>query len=93
MTGGRRAVAESARNGGSRGDAAALGATGFHTAAELTGALSFEADRRTRDTFGRIRDDETDRYASAWLAASFHLTSTERELVRASWATSGLGGV
>ncbi|WP_405678610.1 SWIM zinc finger family protein [Streptomyces sp. NBC_01511] len=93
VTGGRRAVAESARNGGSRGDAAALGATGFHTAAELTGALSFEADRRTRDTFGRIRDDETDRYASAWLAASFHLTSTERELVRASWATSGLGGV
>ncbi|MFD6989596.1 hypothetical protein [Streptomyces sp. NPDC059943] len=86
VAGGRRAVAESARNGGSRGDAAALRATGFHTAAELTGALSFEADRRTRDTFGRIRDDETDRYASAWLAASFHLTSTERALVQASWA-------
>ncbi|MCI3222132.1 SWIM zinc finger family protein [Streptomyces sp. NP-1717] len=86
VAGGRRAVAESARNGGSRGDAAALRATGFHTAAELTGALSFEADRRTRDTFGRIRDDGTDRYASAWLAAAFHLTSTERALVRASWA-------
>ncbi|MFF2187106.1 hypothetical protein [Streptomyces sp. NPDC058155] len=86
VAGGRRAVAESARNGGSRGDAAALRATGFHTAAELTGALSFEADRRTRDTFGRIRDDETDRYASAWLAASFHLTSTERALVQTSWA-------
>ncbi|MFD9866029.1 hypothetical protein ACFXI8_28265 [Streptomyces niveus] len=86
VAGGRRAVAESARGGGSRGDAAALRATGFHTAAELTGALSFEADRRTRDTFGRIHDDGTDRYASAWLAAAFHLTSTERALVQASWA-------
>lgn len=85
VAGGRRAVAESARGGGSRGDGAALRATGFHTAAELSGALSFEADRRTRDTFGRIRDDGTDRYASAWLAAAFHLTSTERALVRSSW--------
>lgn len=91
VSGGRRAVAESARNGGSRGDGAALRATGFHTAAELTGALSFEADRRTRDTFGRIRDDGTDRYASAWLAAAFHLTSTERALVRASWRSATAG--
>ncbi|WP_405800117.1 hypothetical protein [Streptomyces sp. NBC_01506] len=92
VTGGRRAVAESARNGGSRGNGAALRATGFHTAAELTGALGFEADRRTRDAFGRIHD-ETDRYASAWLAAAFHLASTERALVQASWAPSGLAGV
>ncbi|WP_329389116.1 hypothetical protein [Streptomyces sp. NBC_01716] len=85
VSGGRRAVAESARNGGSRADGAALRATGFHTAAGLTTTLTSEADRRTRDTFGRLGDDAPDSYASAWLAAAFHLAATERELVGSSW--------
>ncbi|MEV0776090.1 hypothetical protein ACIBLA_11145 [Streptomyces sp. NPDC050433] len=87
VAGGRRSVAESARGGGSRADGAALRATGFHTAADLTATLTFEADRRTRDNFGRTGDDDPTSYASAWLATAFHLASTERELVRASWQT------
>ncbi|MFD3522914.1 hypothetical protein [Streptomyces sp. NPDC058653] len=85
VSGGRRAVAESARNGGSRTDGTALRATGFHTAADLTTTLTSEADRRTRDTFGRLDDTTPDAYASAWLATAFHLASTERELVSSSW--------
>jgi hypothetical protein len=87
VTGGRRAITESARDGGARTDAAALRRTGFHTAAELVTALAAEADRRQRDVFGRLGDPSDDRYAERWLAAAVHLTAAERELVRASWHT------
>ncbi|GAA4876674.1 hypothetical protein [Kitasatospora terrestris] len=85
VAGGRRAVAEAQRSGGARTDDAALRRTGFRTAAELTGALAAEADRRQRDVFGRLGDADADRYAECWLAAAVHLTAAERELVRASW--------
>jgi hypothetical protein len=87
VTGGRRAVAEPARNGDVRGDGAALRRTGFPAAADLSAALAAEADRRTRDVFGRIGDADPDRYAKAWLAAAVYLTSTERALVRSTWVS------
>jgi hypothetical protein len=87
VTGGRRAVAEPARNGDVRGDGAALRRTGFPAAADLSAALATEADRRTRDVFGRIGEADPDRYAKAWLAAALYLTSTERALVRATWVS------
>ncbi|WP_329562362.1 hypothetical protein [Kitasatospora sp. NBC_01266] len=86
VAGGRRAAAESARSGDPRTDAAALRRTGFAGAAALTRALVTEADRRTRDVFGRLGDPGADQYASAWLAAALHLTAAERELVRATWS-------
>ncbi|MDX2544013.1 SWIM zinc finger family protein [Streptomyces sp. WI04-05B] len=85
VTGGRRAVAEPARNGEVRGDGAALRRTGFPAAAELSAALAEEADRRTRDVFGRICEPDPDAYARAWLATAVYLTGTERALVRATW--------
>ncbi|MBB4915381.1 SWIM zinc finger family protein [Streptosporangium saharense] len=85
VTGGRRALAESARGGDCLTQRAALRRAGFGTAAELVGALGAEADRRARDVFGRLTDTGGDRYAWAWLAASAHLAATERALVRASW--------
>jgi hypothetical protein len=84
VSGGRRAVAESAR-GDSLAQRAALRRAGFETAADLVDALTAEADRRTRDVFGRLADSGGDRYAWTWLAAAVHLTATERALVRASW--------
>lgn len=87
VTGGRRAVAEPARNGDVRGDGAALRRAGFPAAADLSTALATEADRRTRDVFGRIGEADPDRYAKAWLAAAVYLTSTERALVRSTWVS------
>ncbi|WP_330173125.1 SWIM zinc finger family protein [Streptomyces sp. NBC_01498] len=87
VTGGRRAVAEPARGGDPRGDGVALRRTGFRVAAELTTALAEEADRRTRDTFGRLTDADPDRYARAWLATAVHLAAMERSLVHATWGT------
>ncbi|WP_326639603.1 hypothetical protein OG884_33625 [Streptosporangium sp. NBC_01755] len=84
VSGGRRAVAESAR-GDSLAQRAGLRRAGFETAADLVGVLTAEADRRTRDVFGRLADPGGDLYAWTWLAAAVHLTATERALVRASW--------
>ncbi|YCK40908.1 hypothetical protein ACNF49_44690 [Actinomadura sp. ATCC 39365] len=85
VSGGRRAVAESARGGDARGQAASLRRAGFRTAADLAVALADEADRRERDVFGRLSEAEPDGYARAWLAAATHLAATERALVRTSW--------
>ncbi|MEU0520565.1 hypothetical protein [Streptosporangium sp. NPDC006007] len=85
VSGGRRAVAESARGGDSLTQRASLRRAGFETAAELVGVLTVEADRRSRDVFGRLVDADGDRYAWSWLAAALHLTVTERALVQASW--------
>ncbi|MFI5532932.1 hypothetical protein ACIA8O_30790 [Kitasatospora sp. NPDC051853] len=85
VAGGRRAVAESARTGGARTDAAALTRSGFQRAAALGTALAEAADRRGRDVFGRLTDDAGDAYAESWLAAALQLTLAERELVRSSW--------
>ncbi|MFI7417825.1 hypothetical protein [Nonomuraea sp. NPDC049684] len=85
VSGGRRAVAESARGGDARGQAASLRRAGFRTAADLAMALADEADRRERDVFGRLAEAGPDGYARAWLAAATHLAATERALVRASW--------
>ncbi|MFF5965102.1 hypothetical protein ACFY64_15455 [Streptomyces collinus] len=85
VTGGRRAVAEPARDGDRQGNTAALRRGGFGTMADLAAALTAEADRRTRDAFGRLSDPDADRYALVWLSAAVHLAGAERALVRATW--------
>lgn len=85
VAGGRRAVAEPARDGDRQGSAAALRRGGLATMADLATALTAEADRRTRDTFGRLSTPDADRYALAWLSAAIHLAGAERALVRATW--------
>ncbi|MEV6037108.1 SWIM zinc finger family protein [Nonomuraea sp. NPDC052116] len=82
VSGGRRAVAESARNGESY---AQLRNAGFQAAADLVTGLTAEADRRSRDVFGRLTDTGPDRYAWAWVAAATHLAATERAMINASW--------
>lgn len=85
MSGGRWAVAESARGDDLLVQRVPLRRAGFETAAELVTELTAEAGRRTRDVFGRLVDSGSDRYAWAWLAAVVHLEATERALVQASW--------
>ncbi|MEU4166978.1 hypothetical protein AB0F46_08845 [Streptomyces sp. NPDC026665] len=85
VSGGRRAVAEPARDGDLRGDGAALRRGGFGTAADLAAGLTSEADRRTRDVFGRTGGVDPERYARAWLAAAVYLAGVERALVQATW--------
>lgn len=85
VSGGRRAVAEPARDGDLRGDGAALRRGGFRTAADLAAGLTSEADRRTRDVFGRTGGVDPERYARAWLAAAVYLAGVERALVQATW--------
>ncbi|TDC59732.1 hypothetical protein E1258_16940 [Micromonospora sp. KC207] len=89
VSGGRRAVAEAARD-----DAASLAGplrrAGLTTAAALASALVAESDRCGRDAFGRLTDPDPDRYAWAWLAATAHLAATERELIRSSWVAPAL---
>lgn len=91
VSGGRRAVAEPARDGDLRGDCAALRRGGFPTAADLAAGLTAEADRRTRDVFGRTGGSDPDRYARAWLAAAVYLAGVERALVRATWQPGAAG--
>ncbi|MFD5519354.1 hypothetical protein [Streptomyces sp. NPDC127066] len=91
VSGGRRAVAEPARDGDLRGDRAALRRGGFPTAADLAAGLTAEADRRTRDVFGRTGGSDPDRYARAWLAAAVYLAGVERALVRATWQPGAAG--
>ncbi|MFJ8582327.1 hypothetical protein [Micromonospora sp. NPDC093277] len=90
VSGGRRAVAESARGEGA-GLAGPLRRAGFTTAAVVVAALAAESDRRGRDAFGRLADPDPDRYAWAWLAATAHLAATERELIRSSWTAPPVG--
>ncbi|MEU8382421.1 hypothetical protein [Streptosporangium sp. NPDC048865] len=85
VSGGRRAVAESARDGDSLAQRVPLRRAGFETSADLVAALAEEADRRTRDVFGRLAGPGDDRYARVWLAAAVHLAAAERALVQASW--------
>ncbi|MFI7229308.1 SWIM zinc finger family protein [Nonomuraea angiospora] len=82
VSGGRRAVAESARSGESY---AQLRTAGFQAAADLVAGLTAEADRRSRDVFGRLTDTRPDPYAWAWVAAATHLAATERAMIHASW--------
>ncbi|MGV9316498.1 hypothetical protein ACWDR0_30575 [Streptomyces sp. NPDC003691] len=91
VSGGRRAVAQPARDGDRAGAAAALRRVGFRTAAELLTELAAEADRRGRDVFGRTEEADPGAYARAWLAAAVYLTGTERALVRATWQGDGPG--
>ncbi|MET8387765.1 SWIM zinc finger family protein [Streptosporangium canum] len=85
VAGGRRAVAEHARSGDSHAQGAPLRRAGFEAAAELAAALTAEADRRSRDVFGRSTDSGPDGYAWAWLAAAIHLAAADQALVQASW--------
>ncbi|MBE4741046.1 hypothetical protein [Streptomyces caniscabiei] len=85
VSGGRRAVAEPARDGDRDGGGAALRRSGFRAGADLAAALATEADRRSRDVFGRITDPDPDRYARAWLATAIYLTGTERALIQSTW--------
>ncbi|WP_458248560.1 hypothetical protein [Streptomyces sp. MAI_2237] len=85
VSGGRRAAAEPARNGDRASGAAALRRSGFRTAADLADALAAEADRRSRDVFGRTQQADPDAYARAWLSAAVYLSGTERALVEATW--------
>ena len=88
VSGGRRAAAEPARDGDRGGAAAALRRSGFRTAADLAHTLAAEADRRSRDVFGRTEEADPDGYARAWLAAAVYLAGTERALVLATWQPS-----
>ncbi|ULR48634.1 hypothetical protein [Streptomyces deccanensis] len=85
VSGGRRAVAEPARDGDRGGGGAALRRSGFRAGADLATALATEADRRSRDVFGRVTDPDPDRYARAWLATAIYLTGTERALIQSTW--------
>ncbi|MGX2993067.1 hypothetical protein JNUCC64_02030 [Streptomyces sp. JNUCC 64] len=85
VSGGRRAVAQPARDGDRAGGGAALRRGGFRAAADLSTALTTEADRRTRDVFGRTAEGDPDQYARVWLAAAVYLEGTERALVGATW--------
>ncbi|MFE7856196.1 hypothetical protein [Streptomyces sp. NPDC057403] len=85
VSGGRRAAAEPARNGDRASGAAALRRSGFRTAADLANALAAEADRRSRDVFGRTQQADPDAYARVWLSAAVYLSGTERALVEATW--------
>ncbi|WP_405918127.1 hypothetical protein [Streptomyces sp. NBC_00728] len=91
VSGGRRAVAEPARDGDRSGGGAALRRGGFPTAADLAAGLTAEADRRTRDVFGRTVEADPDRYARTWLAAAVYLTGVERALVQATWQPETAG--
>ncbi|MFF8293192.1 hypothetical protein ACF068_28775 [Streptomyces sp. NPDC016309] len=86
LSGGRRAVAEAARDGAVAGSLVPLRRAGLTAAAERAGALVAEAGRRPRDAFGRLTDPGTDAYARAWLAVATHLAAAERSLVAASWS-------
>ncbi|MCX5380068.1 hypothetical protein [Streptomyces sp. NBC_00091] len=86
VAGGRRAVAESARGPEPLTAYGPLRRAGFGAAADLAGALVAEADRRPRDSFGRLTEASSEGYAWAWLAASAHLEAAQRSLVAASWA-------
>jgi hypothetical protein len=88
VSGGRRAAAEPARDGDRAGAVVALRRSGFRTAADLAHALAAEADRRSRDVFGRTEEADPDGYARAWLAAAVYLAGTERALVQATWQQS-----
>ncbi|MCW8383268.1 hypothetical protein [Streptomyces justiciae] len=92
VSGGRRAAAEPARNGDRAAGAAALRRSGFRTAADLAEALAAEADRQSRDVFGRTQQADPDGYARAWLAAAVCLSGTERALVEATWRPSAVVG-
>ncbi|MET9407420.1 hypothetical protein ABZX90_16900 [Streptomyces sp. NPDC002935] len=91
VSGGRRAVAEPSRDGDRSGGEAAMRRSGFPTAADLSADLTAEADRRTRDVFGRIGEADPDRYARAWLAAAVYLAGVERALVKATWQPETAG--
>ncbi|WP_329342814.1 SWIM zinc finger family protein [Streptomyces sp. NBC_00663] len=92
VSGGRRAAAEPARDGDRASGAAALRRSGFRTAADLADALAAQADRRSRDAFGRTHQSDPDGYARAWLAAAVYLTGTERALVEATWQPTTTAG-
>ncbi|MEU8540325.1 hypothetical protein AB0C52_10095 [Streptomyces sp. NPDC048717] len=85
VAGGRRAVAEAARGTEAAGFAVPLRRAGLVGAARLAQDLTAEADRRPRDSFGRLVDPSADGYARAWLASAVHLAAAERFLVAASW--------
>ncbi|MFD6349436.1 hypothetical protein ACFWF9_32665 [Streptomyces roseolus] len=86
VAGGRRAVAEAARGADRAAPAVPLRRAGLTGAAELAEGLAAEADRRPRDSFGRLVDASSDAYARAWLASAVHLEAAERSLVLASWS-------
>ncbi|MFI9629950.1 hypothetical protein [Streptomyces sp. NPDC052042] len=86
VAGGRRAVAEAGRGADAASLSARLVRAEFGGAAHLAQALTTEAGRRPRDTFGRLTDPSADAYARAWLASAVHLAVAERSLVAASWS-------
>ncbi|MFG3532501.1 hypothetical protein ACGF8B_38195 [Streptomyces sp. NPDC047917] len=86
VAGGRRAVAEAGRGTDAASLSARLTRAELGAAAHLAQALTTEAGRRPRNTFGRLTDPSADAYARAWLASAVHLAAAERSLVAASWS-------
>ncbi|GAA3220847.1 hypothetical protein [Actinocorallia longicatena] len=93
VAGGRRAVAEPARAADPHTTAHLLHRAGFRTAAALTTTLTTEANRRTRDPFGRLNDPDPTPFARAWLSAALHLATTEQSLIRTTWGPCPAGPV
>ncbi|WP_217142365.1 SWIM zinc finger family protein [Streptomyces sp. AC627_RSS907] len=85
VAGGRRAAAEWARDSDRHGHVAALRRGGFVTGAELVATLGAVAAYRSRDVFGRLAEDDQDRYAAQWLATAVHLAGAEAALGRGTW--------
>ncbi|MBD0418276.1 hypothetical protein H0H10_03675 [Streptomyces sp. TRM S81-3] len=85
VAGGRRAAAEPARDSGGHGDVAVLRRSGLVTGAELVARLGAVAAHRTRDVFGRLDEDDPDRYAAQWLATAVYLAAAEAALGRGTW--------
>ncbi|MEJ1199023.1 MULTISPECIES: hypothetical protein [unclassified Streptomyces] len=85
VAGGRRAVAEPARENDRHGHEAALRRGGFATGAALVAALGEVAAHRTRDVLGRLRPDDQDHCTAQWLATAVHLAGAEAALTRRTW--------
>jgi hypothetical protein len=80
VSGGRAAVRTP-----SAADARRLTASHLPYGATVLGGLHDVAQQRTRDVFGRLSPQDSDRLAAAWLAVARYVAAAERALVTAGW--------
>ncbi|MEJ2852648.1 MULTISPECIES: hypothetical protein [unclassified Saccharothrix] len=65
--------------------ATTLTATGLTTTATLLTTLATTCHDRTRDAFGRVLQDDTEAFPTAWLQAGLHVREFTRAVARQSW--------